>query len=85
MTFTKPKDITLTQMAQWVDSNAYNSQRDELKLTEYLYHLIYTRAQQLSLFSDYDMYDDFAIYCVTKFFTRFNNTNEPPIKSVVNY
>lgn len=85
MTFTRPHNITLTQMAQWVDANSYNPERDDNKLVEYLYHLIYSRAQQASLFTDYDTYDDFALYCVSKFFIRFANTQEPPVKSVVNY
>jgi hypothetical protein len=31
------------------------------------------------------MYDDFALYCVSKFYIRFSNKQEAPVKSVVNY
>lgn len=86
MTFKRPKDITLTQMAQWVDANIIDG-KDQDKLVEYLYHLSYHNAQKRSLFSntDYEKYDDFAIFCVTKLLTRFNNKRCQPVKSVVNY
>ena len=85
MTFTKPHNITLTQMAQWVDANSYAEDRDEDKLVEYLYHLVYSSATKLSLFTDFDKYDDFALYCVMKFLTRFNNKEDQRVKSVTNY
>lgn len=85
MTFRRPQNISLTQMAQWVDANSNNPDRDENTLVEYLYHLVYSRAQQGSFFTDFESYDDFALYCVSKFYIRFSNKQEAPVKSVVNY
>lgn len=86
MTFNKPQDVTLTQMAQWIDSNKeLTDECDKNKQLEYLYHLTLCKAKQLSLFTDCDTYDDFTIYCVSKLLLRLNNKGETPIKSVVNY
>lgn len=84
MTFKRPTNITLTAMAQWVDSIDTNSAEQD-KLVEYLYHLSYYNAQQKSLFNNLESYDDFAIFCVTKLLTRLNNKKCAPVKSVVNY
>lgn len=85
MTFKKPKDITYTQMAQWVDENSHRVDCDEEKLVEYLFHLVYIKAQQASLFREFEQCDDFAIYCISKLMTRLRNLDEPPVKSIVNY
>lgn len=85
MTFTKPLNVTLTEMAQWVDANSYSSDKDNNKLVEYLYHLIYSRVQRLSYFNTLEQYDDFSLYCVSKLLIRFDNKQEQPVKSVVNY
>ena len=49
MIFNRPQDVTLTQMAQWVDSIDL-SDYDQDKLVEYLYHLSLFNAQQRALF-----------------------------------
>lgn len=85
MTFNKPQNVTLTQMAQWVDSHEIADISDQNKQVEYLYHLVLCRAKQLSLFNDSDTYDDFCIYCVSKLLIRLNNRKEAPVKSIVNY
>ena len=84
MTFSRPKDVTLTNMAQWVDSIDL-SDYDQDKLVEYLYHLSLYNAQQLALYRDDDTYDDFALFCVSKLMVRLTNKNIQPVKSVVNY
>lgn len=84
MTFKRPRDITLTAMAQWVDSaNLETCNQD--KLVEYLYHLSYYNAQQRSLFNTAETYDDFAIFCVSKLLTRLQNKKCGSVKSIVNY
>lgn len=85
MTFKRPRDIKLTEMAQWVDTNAYLEDRDNDKFVEYLYHIAYMKAERSNLFSDYTQYDDFALFCVSKFFIRYSNKSESPVKSVINY
>lgn len=84
MIFNRPQDVTLTQMAQWVDSIDL-SDCDQDKLVEYLYHLSLCNAQQRALFHDNETYDDFALFCVSKLLTRLNNSTAQPVKSVVNY
>ena len=85
MTFIRPLNVTLTEMAQWVDANYYLDNVDSNKLVEYLYHLVYSKAQRLSYFNNFEQYDDFSLYCVSKLLIRFNNKKEQPVKSVVNY
>ena len=85
MIFKPIHDVTLTEMAQWIDSNSYNSVKDDNKLVEYLYHIVDVKAKQCGFFTDPEKYDDFAIYCVSKFLIRFANTDKPPVKSVLNY
>ena len=85
MTFRRPFNITLTQMAQWVDTNMYTVGKDDNKLVEYVYHLAYNKAERLCFFNDKDTYNEFALFCVSKFLIRLANKTEPPVKSVVNY
>lgn len=85
MTFNKPQNVTLTQMAQWIDSCDSYEDCDKNKQVEYLYHLAMCKAKQLSLFTDPETYDDFAIYCTSKLLSRLTNKDEAHVKSVVNY
>lgn len=84
MTFNRPKDLTITQMAQWVD-NTVDVQENQDRLVEYLYHIVYSHAVRASLFNDYQQYDDFSLFCVSKLLFRFSNKEEPRVKSIVNY
>ena len=85
MIFTRPKDITLTQMAQWIDSHCVKTEEDNNLQVEYLYHLVLHKTKKLSLFNDSDVHDDFALYGVSKLLVRINNTEELPVKSITNY
>lgn len=85
MTFSKNYNVTLTQMAQWIDANTNNPERDDNKFVEYLYHLVFNKAQKIGLFNDLETTDDFALFCISKFLIRFSNKDESPVKSVVNY
>ena len=85
MTFTRPKDIKLVDMAIWVDKISTQNDYDENKLIEYLYHLVYSRAVQAVSFQDKETYDDFSIYCVSKLLTRLKNQEDEKVKSIVNY
>ena len=85
MTFIKPTNITYTQMAIWVDQNGGCPECDEQTLVEYLFHLVYNKAQQAALFRDYEQYDDFSIYCVSRLISRLQNKQDAPVKSIVNY
>lgn len=85
MIFNKPKNITITQMAKWLDCTLAVSDQDKNTQVEYLYHLITCFAKQAGLFKDEETYDDFALCCITKVLIRINNTEEEPVKSFVNY
>lgn len=86
MTFKRPKNITITQMAQWVDANAMLPSCDENKLCEYLYHLVVLKTNQCSFFNDQDAVDDFAMYCVGRLFSRLRReSSSGSVKSIVNY
>ena len=63
MTFKRPQNITLTQMAQWVDANMHNDLCDEDMLCEYMYHLVYAHSHKHINFKDYEQLDDFCLYC----------------------
>lgn len=85
MTFTKPQDITYTQMAQWIDSNGVTDDCNEELLCQYLYHLFYITIQKNGYFKDQSSIDDFALYCTSRLFNRIRSDLTTPIKSVSNY
>ena len=86
MTFSKPKEISLTTIAKWVDSyiNQTNFDNEE-QLVEYLYHLFLHNARINNLFKDNNTYDDFTLYCVSKLLVRIHNKEKEQVKSIVNY
>ena len=96
MTYTKPLDVTYTQMAIWIDEHVYTKDVDESLLYEYLYHLSNMLAGQASYFSTALEYDHFALYSASRLFQRLYNPkqfelddNQQPkmkqIKSILNY
>lgn len=96
MTYTKPLDVTYTQMAIWIDEHVYTKNVDESLLYEYLYHLSNMLAGQASYFSTALEYDHFALYSASRLFQRLYNPkqfelddNQQPkmkqIKSILNY
>lgn len=96
MTFTKPKDISYTDMCIYIDNNVYEETFDENLVYEYIYHIVLMLAQQGQIFKHYWYYDDFAIFAANRIYFRltnkkqweFNSSGEPKlekIKSVLNY
>lgn len=86
MTFKRPTNITYTQMAQWVDAHANTLDCDENTLCQYLYHLVYIKAQQACLCKDPEQFDDFCVYCLSKLINRLRcNDKTQPVKSISNY
>lgn len=87
MIFKKSTKITYTEMAQWIDLHTNTLDYDKDIMCEYLYHLIYLRAKQLTAFKDPDQLDDFALYCTSRLLIRLKNCSrsKEPIKSIVNY
>lgn len=95
MTYNKPSGVTYTEMAMWIDENAYSSTCDDSKLYEYLYHLSNMLAHEGKYFDRSQYYDDFSLYCASKLFLRLRNTKQwlpednaaklSQIKSILNY
>lgn len=96
MTYTKPLDVTYTQMAIWIDEHVYSDDVDEALLYEYLYHLSNMLASQASYFSTALEYDHFALYSASRLFQRLYNPKQfevddhcqpkmKQIKSILNY
>ena len=96
MTYTKPSDVTYTQMAIWIDEHVYTDDIDESLLYEYLYHLSNMLAGQASYFSTALEYDHFSLYSASRLFQRLYNPKQfeldennlprmKQIKSILNY
>ena len=86
MTYTKPKDVTYTQMAMWIDNTSDLEQCDHTKLYEYIYHICYMLAKQRDYFTASDMYDAFCLYCASRTVTRLVcSPHLPRIKYILKY
>lgn len=96
MTYKKPKDVTYTEMAIYVDKHAYEEGCDESLIFQYLYHLCYMLAKHANYFNTNSYYDDFAIYAATGIYMRYKNKKQfevdkdglprmAKIKSCLNY
>lgn len=99
MTYEKPKNVTYTQMAIFIDEHAYDENpTTELNnlIFEYIYHLVEMLAYKAKFFSRYSYYDEFAIYVASSVYMRLRNprqfqydANGNPklkrVKSILNY
>lgn len=79
-------------MAIWIDENYNKESCDDVKLYEYLYHLLYMIARQHNYFKTLDQYDDYALQGASKLFIRLKDNRQygdapilQPIKSILNY
>ena len=99
MMYEKPKDVTYTQMAIYIDQHAYDENQSEEKdnlIFENLYHLIEILAYKAKFFTKNQYYNDFALYVASSVFMRlknpkqfqYNELGQPKIKrvkSILNY
>ena len=93
MTFyNKPHDLKYTDMAIWIDENAYKEDCDEPKMYEYLYHITKMLAYEGRFFKTFAEYEEFALYAATTIFMRYKDEKQhietsrmKPIVSVLNY
>lgn len=69
-TYTKPKDISYTDMAIYIDNHIYSGDYDENLIYKYLYLIIYVLACKARYFAKYDDYDDFALYMSSRIYMR---------------
>ena len=70
MTYTRPKDVTITAMCIYIDDHIYNGDYNEELVFEYLYHIVYSLSCKDKFFSRFEDYDAFALFCATKIFMR---------------
>ena len=92
LTYTKPADLKYTDIAIWVDENAYKDDCDEEILYQYLYYLSNMIAHEGKYFDSVELYDLFSLYTASKLFMRLKNPKQfcetnplPKIKSILNY
>lgn len=84
--------MSYTDMAIWIDNNYYLDDCDDLKLYEYIYHLLFIVAYEHQYFKHMQQYDDYALQGASKLFLRLKDKRQfdnPPslvkIKSILNY
>lgn len=85
MTYNKPSNVTYTDMCIWIDTNMYEDNCDDIKLYEYLYHILNMFARKSSYFSRSNYYDDFALMSASRLYMRIRNEKLTKIKSILNY
>lgn len=99
MIYIKPKNVTYTQMAMFIDEHAYDedtSNEQNNLIFEYLFHLVEMLAYKAKFFQKYQYYEDFALYVASSVYLRLKNPrqfkydeNGQPklkrIKSILNY
>ena len=76
MTFTKPKDVSYTDMCRYIDDNIYTDNFDESLVYEYLYHIIFMLGKQAALFDKHMYYDYFALFGATRVYFRLVNKKQ---------
>jgi hypothetical protein len=86
-TYSKPKNVSYTEMAMFFDKHIKKPKRDDNLLYEYVYHIVYMLANKSKYFHDYQDYDEFSLYAANKIYMRAINEDkqEKPIKSILNY
>ncbi len=85
MTFDKPKNVTFTDMAIYIDNHIYNKECDDTLIYIYLYHLSYMLALKNKYFKKISYYDDFAIFNANRIYFRLKNKNQFKLDSNGNY
>lgn len=91
MIYTKPYNVTYTDMCIYIDTHIYTDDYDEVIVYQYLYFIIRMLALKENYFKRYSNYDDFAIYGATRVYCRLTNSKqfelqdngEPKLKKIV--
>lgn len=99
MYYKKPKGVTYTQMAMYVDANAYSDDNDiyvEERIFKYLYFIVHMLSRKAGYFKRNADYDEFSLYLAASVFLRYKNPKQfelnedgtpklKKIKSCLNY
>lgn len=79
MYYSKPKNLSYTDMCIYIDSHAYDENKsEEVRETiyKYIYCISHMLAVKMHLFKDYKYYDDFALWYTTQIFYRLENPKQ---------
>ena len=85
MTYTKPHNLSYTDIAIWIDQHSSDAAVDDAKLYENIYHLLVMLSHKHGYFNRIHYYDEFALSTASKIFMRIRDLKLPPIKSILNY
>ena len=69
-TYVKPKNVSYTDMAIYIDKHIYSGNYDANLVYEYIYLIIYVLACKAKYFTKYEDYDDFALYMSSRVYMR---------------
>lgn len=93
--YKKPANLKYTDMAIYVDANAYLPDHDVNKIYEYLYYLVYMLAVKQRFFYTQSDYESFSLMGATRVYRRLTNPRQfleegnsrklKKIKSCLNY
>lgn len=80
-TYEKPKDVTYTEMAIWIDNNVYSGSFDIETCYKYLYLLCYMLTVRLGFFRYEKDIDEFSLFVATSLYKRLTNKKQFESKS----
>ena len=79
MYYSKPKDLSYTDMCIYIDAHAYDDKKSEEvkeKIYKYIYWVSHMIAVKMHLFKEFRYYNDFAIWYTTQIFYRLENPKQ---------
>ena len=82
--FKKPKDVTYTQMAIFIDENVYREDLDEetkATIFKYLYFLSNMLAAKARFFTSGIQYEEFSLYVASNVYLRLTNKKQYQLNS----
>ena len=87
MLYSKPKNVSYTDMAIFFDKNFWSASRDDNTCFKYMYLLAYMLARKKEYFRTFDDYDMFARYVCSTIYSRFLKKQHEgeQIRSILNY
>lgn len=88
MIYYKPKNLTYSQLCQWIDDNSNRKDCDDYTLYKYLYLIIDILAKKNHYFSSKEDYEDFALFTANNVFMRiirFRGNAEKNIQYILPY
>ena len=75
MIYKKP-NIKYTDMCIYIDNHIYTDDCDDVKVFEYIFHIITMLSHQASYFKSTADYEDFALQGASRVFMRLKNPKQ---------